>query len=101
MAVEYARSGIRINAVCPTVARTGRFGRVHGADPTVEARMAARNPSGRIGQPEDAAEAVIWLCSDAASFVVGHTLVVDGGVLARWGVAHYDGATCCQPRFCQ
>jgi NAD(P)-dependent dehydrogenase (short-subunit alcohol dehydrogenase family) len=45
--------------------------------------MAARNPSGRIGQPEDAAEAVIWLCSDAASFVVGHALVVDGGVLAR------------------
>jgi NAD(P)-dependent dehydrogenase (short-subunit alcohol dehydrogenase family) len=82
-AVEYARSGIRINAVCPTATRTERFERVHGADPAVEARMAARNPSGRIGQPEDAAEAVIWLCSDAASFVVGHALVVDGGVLAR------------------
>ena len=82
-AVEYARSGIRINAVCPTATRTKRFERVHGADPAVQARMAARNPSGRIGRPEDAAEAVIWLCSDAASFVVGHTLVVDGGVLAR------------------
>jgi NAD(P)-dependent dehydrogenase (short-subunit alcohol dehydrogenase family) len=82
-AVEYARSGIRINAVCPTVTRTERFERVHGTDPAVEARMAARNPSGRIGQPEDAAEAVIWLCSDAASFVVGHALVVDGGVLAQ------------------
>jgi NAD(P)-dependent dehydrogenase (short-subunit alcohol dehydrogenase family) len=45
--------------------------------------MAARNPSGRIGASEDAAEAVVWLCSDAASFVVGHTLVVDGGVLAQ------------------
>lgn len=45
--------------------------------------MGARNPSGRIGQPEDAAEAVVWLCSEAASFVVGHTLVVDGGVLAQ------------------
>jgi NAD(P)-dependent dehydrogenase (short-subunit alcohol dehydrogenase family) len=82
-AVEYARSGIRINAVCPTVTRTERFERVHGTDPAVEARMAARNPSGRIGQPEDAAEAVIWLCSDATSFIVGHALVVDGGVLAQ------------------
>jgi NAD(P)-dependent dehydrogenase (short-subunit alcohol dehydrogenase family) len=81
--VEYARSGIRINAVCPTVTRTERFERVHGTDPAVEARMAARNPSGRIGQPEDAAEAVIWLCSDATSFIVGHALVVDGGVLAQ------------------
>jgi NAD(P)-dependent dehydrogenase (short-subunit alcohol dehydrogenase family) len=41
------------------------------------------NPSGRIGEPEDATEAVVWLCSEAASFVVGHTLVVDGGVLAQ------------------
>lgn len=82
-AVEYARSGIRVNAVCPTVTRTERFERVHGANPEVEARMGARNPSGRIGQPEDAAEAVVWLCSEAASFVVGHTLVVDGGVLAQ------------------
>lgn len=82
-AVEYARAGIRVNAVCPTATRTERFERVHGADPAVEARMGARNPSGRIGQPEDAAEAVVWLCSEAASFVVGHTLVVDGGVLAQ------------------
>ncbi len=82
-AVEYARSGIRVNAVCPTATRTDRFERVHGADLEVAARMGARNPSGRIGEAEDAAEAVIWLCSEAASFVVGHTLVVDGGVLAQ------------------
>jgi NAD(P)-dependent dehydrogenase (short-subunit alcohol dehydrogenase family) len=82
-AVEYAKHGIRINAVCPTVTRTPRLERVHGANPEVEARMAARNPSGRIGEAEDAAEAVVWLCSDAASFVVGHTLVVDGGALAQ------------------
>jgi NAD(P)-dependent dehydrogenase (short-subunit alcohol dehydrogenase family) len=82
-ALEYAARGIRVNAVCPTVTRTERFARTHGTDPAVEARLSARNPSGRIGQPEDAAEAVIWLCSDAASFVVGHTLVVDGGVLAQ------------------
>jgi NAD(P)-dependent dehydrogenase (short-subunit alcohol dehydrogenase family) len=82
-AVEYTRQGIRINAVCPTVTRTARFLRVHGENPEGEVRMAAHNPSGRIGEPEDAAEAVVWLCSDAASFVIGHTLVVDGGVLAQ------------------
>ena len=82
-ALEYIKQGIRINAVCPTVTRTPRLARVHGANPEVEARMAAQNPSGRIGQPQDAAEAVLWLCSEAASFVVGHTLVVDGGVLAQ------------------
>jgi NAD(P)-dependent dehydrogenase (short-subunit alcohol dehydrogenase family) len=82
-AVEYAPQGFRINAVCPTVTRTPRLLRVHGGNPAGEARMAAQNPSGRIGEPEDAAEAVLWLCSDAASFVVGHTLVVDGGVLAQ------------------
>jgi NAD(P)-dependent dehydrogenase (short-subunit alcohol dehydrogenase family) len=82
-AVEYAKHGIRINAVCPTVARTARFLRVHGSDPEVEACMAARNPPGRIGTPEDAAEAVVWLCSAAAAFVVGHTLMMDGGGLAQ------------------
>jgi NAD(P)-dependent dehydrogenase (short-subunit alcohol dehydrogenase family) len=82
-AVEYAKHGIRVNAVCPTVTRTPRFERVHGDNPEVIARMVARNPSGRIGVSEDAAEAVVWLCSDAASFVVGHTLVVDGGALAQ------------------
>jgi NAD(P)-dependent dehydrogenase (short-subunit alcohol dehydrogenase family) len=82
-AVEYARHGIRVNAVCPTVTRTPRLQRTHGVSPQIEARLASRNPSGRIGEPEDAAEAVVWLCTDAASFVVGHTLVVDGGGLAQ------------------
>jgi NAD(P)-dependent dehydrogenase (short-subunit alcohol dehydrogenase family) len=82
-ALEYIKHGIRINAVCPTVTRTARLDRVHGNPPDVLTRMAAHNPSGRIGEPEDAAEAVVWLCSEAASFVVGHTLVVDGGVLAQ------------------
>jgi NAD(P)-dependent dehydrogenase (short-subunit alcohol dehydrogenase family) len=82
-ALEYIKHGIRINAVCPTVTRTPRLDRVHGSTPEVLARMAANNPAGRIGEPEDAAAAVVWLCSDAAAFVVGHTLVVDGGVLAQ------------------
>jgi NAD(P)-dependent dehydrogenase (short-subunit alcohol dehydrogenase family) len=82
-ALEYIKHGIRINAVCPTVTRTPRLDRVHGSSPDVLARMAANNPSGRIGEPEDTAEAVVWLCSESATFVVGHTLVVDGGVLAQ------------------
>jgi NAD(P)-dependent dehydrogenase (short-subunit alcohol dehydrogenase family) len=49
----------------------------------MRAQMAARHPLGRITQPEDVAAAVVWLCSDAASFVTGHSLVIDGGVLAQ------------------
>jgi NAD(P)-dependent dehydrogenase (short-subunit alcohol dehydrogenase family) len=82
-AVEYAKLDIRVNAVCPTVTRTERLQRTHGVSPEIEARLASRNPSGRIGEAQDAAEAVVWLCTDAASFVVGHSLVVDGGVLAQ------------------
>ncbi|RMF85186.1 MAG: SDR family oxidoreductase [Nitrospinota bacterium] len=82
-ALEYARDGIRINAVCPSATRTARLERVHGASPEVVAQIASRHPLGRMAQPEDVAEAVIWLCSDAASFVTGHTLVVDGGYLAQ------------------
>ena len=82
-ALEYIKDGIRINAVCPTVTRTPRFDRVHGGSPEAAARVGQNIPLGRMGEPEDAAEAVVWLCSEAASFVVGHTLVVDGGGLAQ------------------
>jgi NAD(P)-dependent dehydrogenase (short-subunit alcohol dehydrogenase family) len=75
-ALEYATAGIRINAICPgfisTVAR----------DPKVEAQFIASTPMGRMGRPEEIAEAVLWLCSDGASYMTGHPLVVDGGVLA-------------------
>ncbi len=82
-ALEYASAGIRVNAVCPSVANTPRLARVHGADPTRLAQMAARHPLGRITEPQDVAEAVLWLCSDAASFVTGHSLAIDGGLLAQ------------------
>lgn len=82
-ALEYAQAGIRVNAVCPSVTNTPRFSRVHGDNPEAIARAAGRHPLGRITQPEDVAEAVVWLCSDAASFVTGHTLVIDGGLLAQ------------------
>ena len=49
------------------------------SNPTLEAQIVARHPVGRMGRPEEIAEAVVWLCSDAASFVTGHTMTVDGG----------------------
>ncbi|MFC2000710.1 SDR family oxidoreductase, partial [Chloroflexota bacterium] len=52
-------------------------------DPELEALLVANEPVGRIAQPEEVAEAVVWLCSDAASFVTGHPMVVDGGLVAR------------------
>jgi NAD(P)-dependent dehydrogenase (short-subunit alcohol dehydrogenase family) len=78
-ALEYARQGIRINAVCPGSIRTPLTERITGGNPQVEAQLAASHPVGRIGDPEEVAEIVLWLCSDAASFVIGHAMVVDGG----------------------
>ena len=82
-ALEYATAGIRINAVCPGVIRTPMVERfIHGAS-EAEAQFTAMEPVGRLGEPEEIAEAVVWLCSDAASFVTGHPMVVDGGLTAR------------------
>jgi NAD(P)-dependent dehydrogenase (short-subunit alcohol dehydrogenase family) len=78
-ALDHARMRIRVNAICPGTIQTPMYVRREGADPEVDARRAATIPLGRLGQPEDVAEAVIWLCSDAAAFVTGHALVVDGG----------------------
>lgn len=82
-ALEYATAGIRINAVCPGVVRTANLERL----PEAEALMAPLQPMGRIGAPQEIAGAVLWLCSDTATYVTGHPLVVDGGTLAqgwRW-----------------
>ena len=54
-----------------------------GANPEFEEASIARHPIGRLGQPEEIAEAVVWLCSDAASFVTGHTMAVDGGLVVQ------------------
>jgi NAD(P)-dependent dehydrogenase (short-subunit alcohol dehydrogenase family) len=78
-ALDYGKRGIRVNAVCPGTIRTAMYVRRLGDDPALDARLAAGTPVGRIGTPEDVAEAVVWLCSDAATFVTGHSLVVDGG----------------------
>lgn len=79
---QYAQHGIRVNAVCPGAIDTPMLDRIVAGATRLGIPMVAENPSGRLGQPEEVAEAVVWLCSDAASFVTGHTLVVDGGFLA-------------------
>src|SRR5215467_7476746 len=80
-ALEYAQQGIRVNCVCPGVIQTPMTERVL-RDPARQAQITAR-PMGRVGTPEEIAEAVVWLCSDAASFVTGHTMTVDGGYVAQ------------------
>lgn len=83
-ALEYATSGIRINAVCPGIIRTPMVERAFlSRHADLEDRLASAEPIGRLGTPEEVAEAVVWLCSDAASFVTGHTLSVDGGIYAQ------------------
>ncbi len=78
-ALDYAESNVRVNAVCPGIVDTPMMERFAGATPEGRARVIAQEPIGRMGNPEEIAAAVLWLCSDAASFVVGHAMVVDGG----------------------
>ena len=82
-AIDYAMSGIRINAVCPGIVDTPMAAFVtRNHDPDIVRRMVAQEPIGRFGAPEEIAAAVLWLCSPAASFMLGHAMVVDGGLLA-------------------
>jgi NAD(P)-dependent dehydrogenase (short-subunit alcohol dehydrogenase family) len=81
-AMQYGRTGLRINCVCPGPIRTSLYERVAAAIPGVEEATLERNPMGRIGEPEEIAEAVVWLCSDAASYITGVPLPVDGGLAA-------------------
>jgi NAD(P)-dependent dehydrogenase (short-subunit alcohol dehydrogenase family) len=78
-ALDYGERGIRVNAVSPGVMRTPMTGAAWADDPDQEAHLAARQPIGRIAEPEEVAQAVVWLCTDAASYVLGATLSVDGG----------------------
>jgi NAD(P)-dependent dehydrogenase (short-subunit alcohol dehydrogenase family) len=87
-ALEYAQQGIRVNAVCPGATRTPQledfFSMIDADAPeTVAADFAAREPVGRLGRPEEIAAAVVWLCSDQASFVTGVAMPVDGGWTAQ------------------
>lgn len=80
-ALETAKSGIRINAVCPAVIDTSMADRLFGA-PKVHEHVQGLHPIGRFGKPQEVAEAVLWMCSDHASFMTGHSFLLDGGFLA-------------------
>ncbi|MBI3799218.1 MAG: SDR family oxidoreductase [Deltaproteobacteria bacterium] len=82
-ALEYAKAGIRVNAVCPGVIQTPMIARLTGSRPDLGEALVAAEPIGRTGKPEEIAEAAVWLCSDAASFVTGHAMSVDGGYVAQ------------------
>jgi NAD(P)-dependent dehydrogenase (short-subunit alcohol dehydrogenase family) len=82
-ALDYAAKGIRINAVCPGMINTPMTAFVtKNYDPEIVARMVAQEPIARFGEPAEIAAAVVWLCSSAASFMVGHAMAIDGGILA-------------------
>lgn len=78
-ALDYASKNIHVNAVCPGYIETEMMQRFTGGTTEGKAKVIAEEPIGRMGRPEEIADAVIWLCSDASSFVIGHALVVDGG----------------------
>ncbi len=82
-ALEYAQMDIRINAVCPGFIRTPMVQGLTGGSTEAEAGIISREPVGRLGEPEEVAEVVVWLCSEAASFVTGHAMAVDGCYTAQ------------------
>ena len=82
-ALECAARGVRINCVCPGSVRTPMLEGFIGGDERMERAMTAGVPMGRLGTPAEIAEAIVWLCSDAASYMVGHALVCDGGATVQ------------------
>lgn len=78
-ALDYAAQNIRVNAVCPGYIDTPMMNRFTGGTAEGRAKVISEEPIGRMGRPEEIADAVVWLCSDAAGFVVGSAMVIDGG----------------------
>jgi NAD(P)-dependent dehydrogenase (short-subunit alcohol dehydrogenase family) len=86
-AIEYAPRGVRINAVSPAIIETPLTERlaatIAGPSANVEEQFGARHPIGRVGQPREIADAVVWLCSAEASFITAQDFVIDGGLMAK------------------
>ncbi|MEM7541123.1 MAG: SDR family oxidoreductase [Pseudomonadota bacterium] len=83
VALEYAKSGIRVNAVCPGGIKTNMVASADRDYPGFASKLEQNEPMGRLGEPEEIANAVVWLGSDSSSFTTGTTLAVDGGYTAR------------------
>lgn len=81
-ALEYATTGVRVNAVCPGVIDTEMITRFTHGDAAATEQLTAIEPVGRMGTPDEIADAIVWLCSDRASFVTGQAIAVDGGFVA-------------------
>lgn len=81
--LEYAQQGIRVNAICPGVIDTEMVSRFTGGQADAQAQLLASEPVGRLGRPEEIADAVVWLCSSRSSFVTGQAIAVDGGFVTR------------------
>jgi len=81
-ALQYVRQGIRVNAVCPGWIRTPPVQGYIDREPAAGQEVVDQEPIGRLGEPAEVAEAVLWLCSEAATFMVGHAMPVDGGYMA-------------------
>lgn len=82
-ALEYAKSNIRVNAVCPGVIQTPMIERFTHGDAGIQQQLAAGEPIGRVGKPEEVAGAVLWLSSRDSSFVTGQAIAIDGGWVAQ------------------
>lgn len=82
-ALEYASKGVRVNAVLPGVIDTAMPARLTEDSPETRRLMLEAHPMGRLGKAEEVASAAVWLCSDAASFVTGHGMAIDGGYLSQ------------------
>ena len=89
-AIEFASKNVRINAVCPGLIKTPILDPLFEYIPNFEERANEEHPIGRIGNPKEVANAVVWLCSQEASFITGHALTIDGGILAGRAVPDSD-----------
>ncbi|NBX69327.1 MAG: SDR family oxidoreductase [Proteobacteria bacterium] len=78
-ALEFAKSNIRVNAICPGVIQTPMIDRYIGKNPELRADLLQAIPLSRFGEPDEIASAVVWLCSEGASYMTGQTLTIDGG----------------------
>jgi NAD(P)-dependent dehydrogenase (short-subunit alcohol dehydrogenase family) len=83
VALEYATAGIRVNALCPGAIRTEMVESLIKQYPQMEKFYMDAHPVGRLGVVEEVAGAVVWMCSDAAAFMTGTSMVIDGGMTAR------------------